>query len=355
MAIHEEPANGRCRKMLPSLLASFVLGCSFALTVVEFWSQPLSLYVPTTATISKFPLAYGVSSGMGGASLSSNKATRIAAVANKRTSTKLIAETYDPYWLVASKSTQVAVTIIPKVMCSSIRSVMNNIECNNPNDRCAEARMNGNLKKLPMLQNYTRVVFFRDPLERALSTYKNSETNQYIQVPGCQKWRLCTLDYWVERLVDVRSFKNEHFLPQTVIAQRDKMHYHYHFRMSNTDHIDFFFRELLGKAPVEENKSSNSVAAAAAASSNNSTAAEEEDAATLQRQQMAKKFEQLSEYALIHLLLLYEEDFLLWESMLVSSPRGPGEYTMYDHYKEYMEEELREKVAQARLSFQRSW
>lgn len=349
MTIPEEPATGRYRKMLPSLLASFVLGCSFALTVIEFWSQPLALYAPTP--ISKFPLAYGVSRGMGGVSLSSSNATRITAVANKRTSTKPIAKTYDPNWLVASKSTQVAVTIIPKVMCSSIRSVMNNMECKNPDDRCAEARRNGNLKKLPMLQNYTRVIFFRDPLERAISTYKNSETNRYIEVPGCQQWRLCTLDYWVDRLVDVRSFKNEHFLPQTVIAQRDKMHYHYHFRMSNTDHIDFFFRELLGKAPVEKNKSSNSVAA----SSNNNTAAEEEDAASRQRQQMAKKFEQLSEHALIHLLLLYEEDFLLWESMLVSSPRGPGEYTMYDYYKKYMEEEFREKVAQARLSFQRSW
>jgi hypothetical protein len=150
---------------------------------------------------------------------------------------------------------------------------------------------------------------------------------------------------------------NEHFLPQTVISQLDKMHYHYRFRMSNKNHTEFFFRHLLRIEPVSSNKSSNSASSITqkniTASSSSSTSPVEQ--LEFQRQEVAKKFEEISDRALVRLLLLYEDDFKLWESMLAQSPRGPGEYTMYDYYKEHLEEPLRWQVAQARVTFRRTW
>jgi Sulfotransferase family len=344
------------RRRIPSLVAPFVWGCAFALTMAEFSTSHRLLLYSTTTNISYETPYYSNTVARGTESVQLSIATdpNTTFVAITRPSHQPLVKSYDSYWLVASKTKQVAVTVIPKVMCSSIRSVMNGIECRDTeNKRCAEARQVSSVAKLP-LQNYTRVVFFRDPLERALSTYKNSETNRYIQVEGCQKWKSCSFDYWVDRLVDFRSTKNEHFLPQAVISQRDKMHYHHHLRISNQDHVDFFFRDLLGKEPVVVNKSSNSKTGG----TNSSTATEAAGDAELiqqRQQQMAKKFQEISEYALIRLLLLYEDDFKLWEYMLASSPRGPDEYTMYDYYKEYLEEGLREKLMQERLRFQRSW
>jgi hypothetical protein len=40
---------------------------------------------------------------------------------------------------------------------------------------------------------------------------------------------------------------------------------------------------------------------------------------------------------------------------LALSPRGPGEYTMYDYYKEHLAETLRWQVTKARESFHRTW
>jgi hypothetical protein len=48
--------------------------------------------------------------------------------------------------------------------------------------------------------------------------------------------------------------------------------------------------------------------------------------------------------ALARLLVIYQDDFDLWEDMVASAPKGPNEYTMYDYYKEYLAEELRPKV-----------
>ncbi|KAG7369750.1 sulfotransferase family protein [Nitzschia inconspicua] len=333
-------------------MTSFVLGCICTLMMSEFSNQPLGLQLTAVFKLPDYNNNVVEAEAKGVATVPIHDFA--APITNKRPISDPVAKLYYRYWLLASKSKQVAITIIPKVMCTSIRAVMNGIECSTTdNPRCAEGRRSATVRKLP-LQNYTRVVFFRDPFERVLSTYKNSEINPYIQVEGCAMWKECKLDYWVDRLVDVRSIKNEHFLPQSVIAQRDKMHYHYHFRMSNSDHIDFFFRELLGKEPVEENKSSNSDRVG---SVQNSTSSTGDDVVVMQQRQkkIAEKFEHICDRTLINLLLLYEDDFQLWESMLASSPRGPGEYTMYDYYKDHLEDKLQEKVAQHRLTFQRSW
>jgi hypothetical protein len=257
-----------------------------------------------------------------------------------------VAKRYDDFWLVASPQRQVAVTIIPKVMCTSIRSAMNAIECQG-RDRCAEARWSAILHqrvRKNLLTNFTNVVFYRDPIERALSTYYNSESNRYILVQGCDTWKNCTFDYWVENLAPyqfVTSRKvqgqsmNEHFLKQTVVSQRQKMHYHYRLRMTNKDHIDFFFEQLLETAPQSKNQSSNSKQG-----DNSTTTKSMEDI----KAYVSKKFEQVSMDALARLLVIYQDDFDLWEDMVASAPKGPNEYTMYDYYKEYLAEELRPKV-----------
>ncbi|KAL3924868.1 MAG: hypothetical protein SGILL_000777 [Bacillariaceae sp.] len=263
-----------------------------------------------------------------------------------------VAKEYDNYWLVASSQREVLVTIIPKVMCSSIRTAMNAIECDpdSPkyNNRCAEARESPILRKVyKTFSNFTRVVFYRDPIERALSTYYNSETNRYIFVNGCETWKNCTFDYWVQQLAPYQHVtkrkhqgkrRNEHFMKQSVISQPQKMHYHYRLRMTNKDHTDFFFEQLLKTKPQSVNQSSNSKSKTKTNSTSSGTAMDETKA------YIAKKFEQVSHEALSRLLVIYNDDFELWQAMVESAPRGPKEYTMYDYYKEHLEEELRPKV-----------
>lgn len=105
---------------------------------------------------------------------------------------------YNPYWLLVSKAHGLAITFVPKVMCSSLRAAITTANCrvnvNNAttttaaaasilgaaatinatatadattgllpppgNPRCAEARKNPSLKTLP-LQNYTTAVMIR--------------------------------------------------------------------------------------------------------------------------------------------------------------------------------------------------
>jgi hypothetical protein len=82
---------------------------------------------------------------------------------------------YDRYWLVLSKSRKVAITFVPKVMCTTIRSIFTKIEqktgmCNHT--RCSEWRKNKNIiggngsKYAPVTDylqqhNYTTVIMFR--------------------------------------------------------------------------------------------------------------------------------------------------------------------------------------------------
>ena len=267
-----------------------------------------------------------------------------------------IANGYDDWWLVASPQREVMVTIIPKVMCSSIRTAMNEIECHrnstkNYNPRCAEARKSPILRKTyPSFSNFTHVVFYRDPIERALSTYYNSETNRYIFVNGCETWKDCSFDYWVQQLAPYQHVTkrrkphknkdwNEHFMKQTVISQCQKMHYHYRLRMTNKDHTKFFFEQLLKTKPKSVNQSSNSKSKTTTSNSTTTISAMDETKAYI-----AKKFEQVSKEALARLLVIYEDDFKLWKNMVASSPRGPNEYTMYDFYMEHLEEEMRPHV-----------
>lgn len=267
-----------------------------------------------------------------------------------------VTKDYDDYWLVASPQREVMVTIIPKVMCSSIRSAMNKIECSNPaspkyNNRCAEARWSKELREdFRSFSNFTRVVFYRDPIERALSTYYNSESNRYLVVDGCDTWKNCTFDYWVQQLVSYQNVTqrkraggkkwNEHFMKQSVISQQQKMHYHYRLRMTNKDHTIFFFEHLLKTKPMLANQSSNSKSKTPTANSPISSSATMNGT----KDYVANKFEQVSKDALAQLLVIYEDDFELWEDIVASAPRGQTEYTMYDYYKEHLEEEMRPEV-----------
>ena len=72
--------------------------------------------------------------------------------------------------------------------------------------RCAEARMNPSLKvnrtNYLVEQNYTTVLVLRDPFERALSAYTNSDWNQMIYIDGsqCSDTKSCTFEEWVDAL-----------------------------------------------------------------------------------------------------------------------------------------------------------
>ena len=117
------------------------------------------------------------------------------------------------------------------------------------------------------------------------------------------------------------------------------MHYHYRLRMTNKDHANFFFEQLLQTKPRSVNQSSNSKSKATTSNSTDSSTGMEETKAYA-----AKKFEQISNESLARLLVIYEDDIQLWNDVVASAPKGPNEYTMYDYFKENLEEKMRPHV-----------
>ena len=245
-----------------------------------------------------------------------------------------ILPSYDPFWLVVSTKLNLAVTIVPKVMCSSIRGILDGVECHNvTNKRCAEARQNDFWRErsnYPLLKNLTRVLFLRDPIERAMSAYENSLNNPYIETPSCSDAASCTFDEWVEELHrhGLSSFRtkweegfNEHFHPQFKIAQFDRMQYHYVLRISSLIDQEFFSKELVGGVTSHPilNKSSK----------------EKGNHTLTPRQKAETTFDSLSNSTLEKLYNMYKEDFCLWSTILKhGTPRSPGEITTFDIYME---------------------
>ena len=161
------------------------------------------------------------------------------------------------FWMVVSWKKKLAVNVVPKVMCTSIRLAINTMECADSQDlRCAEARREERLQDLSQYQNLTKVVIFRDPFERLYSAYLNSDVNPYIYLQECADAAQCTFEEWVDEMyADPQlSFANEHFKPQRDIAQMEKLHYDYMLRLSSRRDMDLFWR-LVGKNSTKENSS----------------------------------------------------------------------------------------------------
>jgi hypothetical protein len=224
---------------------------------------------------------------------------------------------YDPHWLLISKTKNVAITYVPKVMCSSLKFAFNTLEsCANRMKGCAEERYNEALQNVD-ISNMTRVIMFRDPFERAYSAYTNSEFNGGIKLQHCKNKTMCTFDEWVDEIADntEHAFYNGHFKPMVKIAQLDKMHYDYYLRLSSPVDQDFLWRSLLKQetGKTEKNKSHK----------------EENGTSTL--------FEKLKTNNTIHKLAeIYKDDLKLWREMLEhGTPREEGtEITVYDFYME---------------------
>merc|ERR1711865_606876 len=95
--------------------------------------------------------------------------------------------------------------------------------------RCGEARRNPFLKYNHSMyleeMNYTTVVVFRDPFERAYSAYRNSDINRHIFLDDCTNTTDCTFEEWVNSLFNYKSSmnkiitKNEHYKTQVEIAK----------------------------------------------------------------------------------------------------------------------------------------
>jgi hypothetical protein len=138
---------------------------------------------------------------------------------------------YNDFWLLISQRLQLAITIVPKVMCSSIRTAFNCLECGtNNNMRCAEVRKNRTLATEDV-RKMIRVAFVRDPFKCSLLAYESSYCNCFIHINGCQNMIVCTFLEWVSKLGKnaTSTFENEHFLPQVNILQLDQMRYNYIF------------------------------------------------------------------------------------------------------------------------------
>ena len=220
---------------------------------------------------------------------------------------------YKDYWLVVSQKLQLAITIVPKVMCSSIRNALNTLECGPGNGRCAEVRTNKALRKVNLTQ-MTRVAVVRDPFERALSAYENSNRNRFIHINRCHNRNVCTFSEWVQELGKNQSetYKNEHFLPQVNILQLQQMRYDYILRLSSPSDQHFFWNNLC--------KREHSIKANVAHADTNQTT-------------IYKGLEYFTPEIFQVLSKLYAKDLVLWKKVLrYGTPRDRNERTLYDYF-----------------------
>ena len=204
------------------------------------------------------------------------------------------------------------VILTPKVMCTSVRRALANIECG-PNSKisCTEARRHANLGRVDV-KNLTRVVLFRDPFERALSAYLNSKTNKYISLRGCPSSDVCSFSEWVDKISKrpIRAMENIHMRSQVGIAQLDKMHYNFFLRISSPIDQHFFWTELVKSPATHENKHAESA-----------------------RAELDKSLSHFSQDIFRKLATVYEQDLKMWSQLLQhGTPREPNEYTLYDFY-----------------------
>jgi hypothetical protein len=221
---------------------------------------------------------------------------------------------YNDFWLLISRRLRLAVTIVPKVMCSSIRTAFNRLECGtNNNTRCAEVRKNRTLATEDV-RKMIRVAFVRDPFERALSAYENSYRNRFIHINRCQNMIVCTFSEWVSELGKnaTSTFENEHFLPQVNILQLDQMRYDYIFRLSSPGDQHFFWSILCERH--------DSLKVNIAHHDTNETA-------------VFKGLEHFTPETFEILAKLYAKDLVLWKKVLhYGTLRDPNELTLYDYY-----------------------
>jgi len=235
---------------------------------------------------------------------------------------------YRPFWLLVSQKRRLAVTFVPKVMCSSIRSALHKLECKDDIQRtkfrCAEARKNSKLKRDMdlMMSNLTRVVILRDPFERLFSAYSNANNNPYIHLEDCQNKTQCTIVEWVDEMMRNKAFafRNEHFKPQAEIAQMHSMHYHYYLRLSSSIDQRFFWNELVGTEAWVKNKSLPNSTSAGSTEKNG--------------QKVMEVFASLPKSTLDKIAALYKNDLILWQQVLRrGAPRIAGEeLTVFDYY-----------------------
>eukprot|EP00526_Cylindrotheca_closterium_P016319 CAMPEP_0113620190 /NCGR_PEP_ID=MMETSP0017_2-20120614/10278_1 /TAXON_ID=2856 /ORGANISM="Cylindrotheca closterium" /LENGTH=330 /DNA_ID=CAMNT_0000529829 /DNA_START=97 /DNA_END=1089 /DNA_ORIENTATION=+ /assembly_acc=CAM_ASM_000147 len=254
-----------------------------------------------------------------------NRAPFQIAISNKR---------FNYFWLTVSETLQLAVQIVPKVMCTSIRTTMSSFDCPTQNrtdveSRCVEARINKAIKNLE-LTNYTRVILFRDPFERLYSAYSNSDANMYIDLNVCKNTTQCTFREWVEEMYKNvnRAFKNEHFQLQKTIAQFPLMHYHYYLRFSSKVDINFFWSSLLKSDSVRLNSSHRRRLLRLLGLGQQSSRA-------LKTSKAMEAYRDLDMGTIDMVATIYKEDLELWRWLLENgTPRENGESTVYDYYQE---------------------
>lgn len=172
-------------------------------------------------------------------------------------------------WIAVDRSRALSYTFVPKVMCTSLRTIMNahmkgRGGCKHA--RCAEVRTNPGLRKQANLTELTRFVIIRDPFDRLVSAYHNSATNQYIHAGRCTSAQNCSFAEFVQAIAMKARRSggsldfNEHFKLQVDIAAFSSMRYHHVFRMTCPRHVECIYRGLLNSSQVHLNRSPQRVA-----------------------------------------------------------------------------------------------
>ena len=229
-----------------------------------------------------------------------------------------------PFWVIVFPSRQVMVNYIPKVMTSSLRIAASQMEtCPDQDPRCYEARISDQAKQTD-LTSFTRVLFVRDPLERALSAYENSRTNPWISLPPCRN-NNCSFPQWIQAIADDprAAFRNEHLKQQSVIAQLDRLHYHYVLRLTSEIDQSFFWNELLHYPRVTAHVRSSTFG---------------NESSSFSPSQRVKLVARSIPTETFHLMTaIYARDMKLWgEALERGTPRQDTEHTLYDYYMQFI-------------------
>lgn len=106
--------------------------------------------------------------------------------------------------------------------------------------------------------NATRVLIFRDPFDRALSAYFNSNQQLGINAGNCDNATVCSFDQWVTQIRHHGIIKNRHFYRQVDESLYTSVDYHYVLRMTSDKDVDCFRNLIQANAIYMSNPSINS-------------------------------------------------------------------------------------------------
>jgi hypothetical protein len=157
-------------------------------------------------------------------------------------------------WLQYDQNLNVLLFVPAKVLFTTTHTILNN--CHQKPGLANCLLSNDKVERRRRLLDSTRIMTIRDPFDRALSTYFNSDTNKYIRIGKCTSDK-CSFLKWMRILKTKGIYINQHFWSQVKDSYFSQMHYDYVIRFGVKSDMDCLF-QLLNTTNTHTNPSINS-------------------------------------------------------------------------------------------------